>query len=49
MEYDLWRSMNDFITEDLRVPVPKRGEEVADFRNIHIEPRSLKRWKNNGE
>ena len=48
MEYDLWRAMNDFITEDLRAPVPKCGEEVADFRNIHIEPRSLKWWKNNG-
>ena len=23
IEYDLWRAMNDFITEDLRVQVPK--------------------------
>lgn len=48
MEYDLWRSMNDFITEDLRARIPKREEEVTDFRNIHIEPRSLKWWRNNG-
>ena len=48
MEYDLWRSMNDFITEALRVSVPKRGEEVPDFRNISIKSCSLKWWRNNG-